>query len=94
MRHYIIVKFKEGYDYLKELDAIRELFQDSLKIEGVHKVEMYPSNSKRSNRHDLMIMMELTQDGLLQFDQSLIHQQWKEIYGKEIESKTIFDCDL
>ena len=40
-----------------------------------------------------MIEMILTYDGLVNFDKSNIHYDWKKIYGEYIESKTIFDCD-
>ena len=93
MNHYIIVKFKDGYDYLKEINNITSLFNESLKISWVDKVNIYVSNSELSNRYDLMIKMELTSDGLVEFDNSWIHKKWKEDYGKYIESKTIFDCE-
>jgi len=93
MNHYIIVKFNSNYDYLKEINNITSLFNDSLKISGVDKVNIYVSNSELSNRYDLMIKMELTSDGLVEFDNSWIHKKWKEDYGKYIESKTIFDCN-
>ena len=94
MNHYIIVKFKDGYDYLKELENITKLFNETLKIDGVNKVDIYKSNSDLDNRYDLMIKMELTQNGLKEFDNSWIHKKWKEDYKEYIESKTIFDCDL
>ena len=93
MNHYIIVKFNSNYDYLKEINNITSLFNESLKISGVDKVNIYVSNSELSNRYDLMIKMELTSDGLVEFDNSWIHKKWKEDYGKYIENKTIFDCD-
>ena len=93
MEHYIIVKFKNDYDYLYELENIKELFNETLKIDGVKKVDIYNSNSSLSNRHDLMIKMELTKEGLTNFDNSSIHKKWKEEYGKHIENKTIFDCE-
>ncbi len=93
MKHYIIVKFIEGYNYIEEINNIKELFNESLKLDGVSRIDIYKSNSSRSNRYDLMIMMTLTNDGLDSFDNSWIHKKWKEDYGKYIESKTIFDCD-
>lgn len=93
MKHYIIVKFKSEYDYLKELDEIKSLFGEALKIDGVSKINIYTSNSKLSNRYDLMIKMELTQEALIVFDNSWIHKKWKNDYGIYIENKTIFDCD-
>lgn len=93
MKHYIIVKFNSDYDYKKEIENINKLFNEALKIEGVNKIYIYKSNSDRTNRHDLMIEMKLTEQGLIDFDNSWIHKKWKEDYGKYIETKTIFDCD-
>lgn len=93
MKHYIIVKFKNDYNYIKELDMINDLFEEALKIDGINRVEMFKSNSDLSNRYDLMIKMELTSEGLINFDNSSIHSKWKNEYGKYIENKTIFDCD-
>ena len=93
MKHYIIVKFNSDYDYKKEIENINKLFNEALKIEGVNKIDIYKSNSDRTNRHNLMIKMELTEQGLIDFDNSWIHKKWKEDYGKYIETKTIFDCD-
>ena len=93
MKHYIIVKFISDFDYVKELDKINNLFNKALEIDGVNKIDIYKSNSSLSNRYDLMIKMELTKEGLINFDNSSIHSKWKSDYGKYIESKTIFDCD-
>ena len=93
MKHYIIVKFKNDYDYLYELENIKKLFNETLNIYGVKKVDIYSSNSSLSNRYDLMIKMKLTKEGLTNFDNSIIHKKWKEKYGKYIENKAIFDCD-
>ena len=93
MKHYIIVKFSNDYDYLDKLEEIQELFNKSLSIDGINKVEIYKSNSKLANRYDLMIKMDLTSEGLVDFDNSWIHEKWKKDYGKFIQSKTIFDCE-
>lgn len=93
MKHYIIVKFVSDYDYLNELENIKKLFNETLNIYGVKKVDIYNSNSSLSNRYDLMIKMELTKEGLTNFDNSSIHKKWKEEYGKHMENKTIFDCE-
>ena len=93
MKHYIIVKFDNNYDYISEINKIKSLFNESLKIDGIKKVNIYVSNSKLNNRHDLMIMMELTQQALIDFDNSWIHKKWKDDYAEFIENKTIFDCD-
>ena len=94
MKHYIIVKWnvqvsdKEGM-----LGGIKELFEKAKALAGVETVDLIVSNSELPNRHDLMIRMSLTPEGLTAFDSSDIHRQWKSDYGKYIASKTIFDCE-
>ena len=93
MRHFIIVKFNDSVNVKELADPIKNLFDESLKIDGVEKVEVHVSNSDRSNRHDLMIEMTLTKEGLELYDISEMHKKWKAQYGEYIVSKTIFDCD-
>lgn len=93
MTHYIIVKFDEKVDYMNLINPIKDLFEESLKIEGIDKVEIKVSNVNLPNRHHLMIKMELTPNALIEFDNSDIHKQWKEQYGSLIINKVIFDCN-
>ena len=93
MRHFIIVKFKDGVDKRMLVQPITELFKKVEMISGVEEVKVHLSNSDRPNRHDLMIEMELTPSGLIEYDESELHKQWKAEYGDYIASKTIFDCD-
>ncbi len=93
MKHYIIVKFKNNYNYKYEINNIKNLFDEAKKIDGIEEITIKSSNSNRENRFDLMIEMELTFDGLQSFDNSSINNDWKNNYGKYIENKTIFDCD-
>ena len=90
MKHYIIVKFKNNYNYKYEINNIKNLFDEAKKIDGIEEITIKSSNSNRENRFDLMIEMELTFDGLQSFDNSSIHYDWKNNYGKYIENKTIF----
>ena len=93
MRHFIIVKFNDEIDKEKEVEPIRNLFNESLEFEGVNKVDIHLSNSDLPNRFDLMIEMELTPDGLKIYNDSEMHKNWKSKYGEYIVSKTIFDCE-
>ena len=93
MKHYIIVKFADKADTGRLLPEIRELFDRSLSIEGVDRVEIHPSNSLKDNRYSLMIEMTLTAEGLESFDASDLHKEWKSRFGERITDKTIFDCD-
>lgn len=93
MKHYIIVKFKEGYDWEGEQDEIRKIFLATEKYEGVEKVEVRTSCSDRPNRAHLMILIHMTPEGLKNYDASAEHRTWKEVYGPHFESKMIFDCE-
>lgn len=93
MVHYIIVKFDEKVDYNNLIKPIKNLFDESLEIEGISKVEIKKSNIDLPNRHHLMIKMELTPNALREFDNSDIHKKWKEQYGSLIINKVIFDCE-
>lgn len=93
MKHFIIVKFKKDYNYKDELDNIKDLFSKATIIPGIKDISIFKSNSYKDNRHDLMIEMTVTIKGLQDFDNSEVHKKWKEIYGKYVESKTIFDCE-
>ncbi|MFG6334864.1 MAG: hypothetical protein K1W20_05255 [Lachnospiraceae bacterium] len=93
MKHYIIVKFRENTDVGGMLPEIAELFEKALALDGVSRVTLHRSNSDRPNRHDLMIEMILTPEGLAIYDASPMHQEWKAQYGQYIEQKTIFDCE-
>ncbi len=94
MKHLIIIKFNDDFNLNGNIDLIRELFNKSLGIEGVDKIDIYLSNTNKSNRHDLMIEMTLTPEGLEAFDDSEIHKEWKRQYGDYVYSKTIFDYDI
>ena len=93
MKHYIIVKFNDTFNYQEHVDEIKDLFNETLKIDGIKEVKLYLSNSKLDNRYDLMIKMILKIEALNEFDNSWIHQKWKDDYDKYIKSKVIFDCD-
>lgn len=93
MKHYIIVKFNEGVAYKEFISDIKKLFSKAKEIDGVDNIEIFVDNSNLSNRYDLMIKMTLTKEGLINFDLSNIHKEWKETYSKYILNKVIFDHD-
>ena len=69
------------------------MFDKALLIEGVSEVKVHPSCSDRENRYSLMIEMTMTPAGLLAYDASEMHTEWKRTYGDRIEKKAIFDCE-
>ena len=75
------------------LADIREIFDRTKQIEGVHTVNIYENVTPRPNRHDLMIEMEMAQEALPVYDDSAAHQEWKAKYGEYIQTKTIFDYE-
>ena len=93
MKHYIIVKFKEGTDFCAMAEPVRSIFEETLTIPGIHSVDIRLSNSDRANRYDMMIVMYMDKEALPAYDVSEPHLKWKSEYGGIIEKKAIFDCD-
>ncbi len=91
MRHFIVVKWKEGTDKEAQTEPVRELFEKTLSIPGVRAVRVSPCCIARSNRYDLMIEIDMEKDALPAYDESVPHKEWKSGYGDLIETKTIFD---
>lgn len=93
MKHCIIVKFKDRDNWRNLVGEIRNHFEKAKLIDGVSGVELKVSNSDRENRFHLMIELDMTGEGLLNFDASDVHKIWKEKYGGLLEAKTIFDYE-
>ena len=93
MKHYIIVKFKSDINWKGKVSDIEKIFKPSLNIEGVNSFNILKSNSDKDNRYDIMIKMDLSEQGLLNFDSSEVHSLWKSEFGDLIFNKVIFDCE-
>ena len=94
MLHHILVKFVPDADDHAALESrIRALFGQALAVPGVFAVRVIPSCIDRPNRHDLMIVMTLSREGLAAFVASPVHARWKAEFGALIAQKTIFDCE-
>lgn len=91
LKHYIIVKFREGTDV--QAAAVRELFEGTLSIPGIRGVDVRTSCSSRPNRFDMMIVIDMDAPALPAYDVSEPHLRWKAEYGPLIEKKAIFDCE-
>ena len=93
MKHYIIVKFKQDFDYKAHISDIKDIFAQTLEIDGISKVAVKLSNSDRENRYDVMIEITMEKSALPDYDVSAPHLLWKEKYGGYIDKKAIFDCE-
>lgn len=96
MKHCIIAKYVPGIDEGRKIELvseIKELFDHTLEIEGIHEVNVYPNCIARDNRYDLMIEIGMDKDALAEYDGCLYHRIWKDKYGELIEKKTIFDYE-
>ena len=92
MRHMILVKLKEDApDAARFAREIAPLFLRALEIDGVQRVKVTPACITAANRSDVLIEMELTQEGLRRFDASEIHAEWKRRFGARLACKAIFD---
>ena len=81
MKHFIIVKFTEGTDYHALEKPVRGIFEQTLSIPGIHRVDIRLSNSDRPNRYDMMIVMDMEKDALPAYDLSEPHLRWKNRQG-------------
>ena len=94
MLHHILVKFTpDAGDHAALESRIRALFADALAVPGVVVVRVIPSCISLPNRHDLMIVLTLSREGLAAFDASPVHARWKAEFGPLVAQKTIFDCE-
>ena len=94
MKHDILIKYKP--EITKERKAelipeIRELFEHTAEIPGIHGVRLFPNVVERENRYDLLIEIDMERDALEAYDCSVWHRQWKDQYGDLLEKKAIFD---
>ena len=93
VKHYIIVKFRDGTDVQAAAGPVRELFGGTLSIPGIRGVDVRTSCSSRPNRFDMMIVIDMDAPALPAYDVSEPHLRWKAEYGPLIEKKAIFDCE-
>lgn len=93
MKHHILVKFIEGTNVQALLEPVEQIFSETLSIPGIHALELKPSCSNRTNRYDLMIVLDMDPEALPAYDASEPHLRWKTEYGPITEKKAIFDCD-
>lgn len=91
LRHYIIVKFSEGFSLDDEFINIKNIFKKSLSITGIHKVKFKRNIINQPYRVDLMSVVDMEEEALALFDASDVHKEWKEEYAQYIDTKIIFD---
>lgn len=94
MKHHIIVKYvPEVTDKKALLEKIKALYAGAVDIPGVHGVDFYENCIARENRYDLMIVLNMDEAALPNWDASDIHHEWKDKYGHLVAKKAIFDCE-
>ena len=93
MKHYILAKWNKDCDRESLLQPVREIFEETLAIPGVHAVRLKPCCIDRPNRYDLMIEIDMDREALPLYDESAPHRKWKELYGNMLLSKAIFDSE-
>ncbi len=94
MKHHIIVKFNEKAPALEQmLPDIEGIFKGVLEVPGVKGFQLIKNCIDRSNRYNLMIVIEMEKSALEAYDNCHAHHQWKDNYSQFIESKAIFDSE-
>ncbi|MCQ2573233.1 MAG: hypothetical protein MJ182_05005 [Treponema sp.] len=94
MKHHIIVKFNEKSPKLDEMiPDIEKIFSGVLEVSGVKSYNLVKNCIDRSNRYNLMIIIDMDKSALEAYDNCHAHHQWKDNYSQFIESKAIFDSE-
>lgn len=93
MKHHIIVKFKPDFKLKENLNDIKNIFNDTLKINGIYSIEYKINCIDRENRFHLMIIIDMDEVALNTYDKSNAHKLWKNKYSPYIEAKAIFDSE-
>lgn len=95
MKHCILAKYTAAaYERREELlGRIRELFSVAGDIPGVHGAAVYPNCVVRSNRYDVLIVLDMEEAALPLYDESPMHHRWKDEFGALLEKKAIFDFE-
>ncbi len=97
MKHCIIVKFKRELSAEEKtalVPEVRELFEHTKAIDGVHDVELLTNCVDRDNRYDWMIVLDMNREALPEYDACEWHHRWKDEYGHLIDKKAIFDYEV
>ena len=94
MKHCILIKWnREAEDKNEMLGKVKNVFDQLLIIDGIHKVEYRQNCIDRANRFDLLVEIDMDKEVLPIYDKSVPHLEWKEKYGKFVENKAIFDFE-
>ena len=94
MKHCILIKWnREVEDKNEMLGKVKNVFDQLLRIDGIHKVEYSQNCIDRANRFDLLVEIDMDKEVLHIYDKSVPHLEWKEKYGKFVENKAIFDFE-
>ena len=94
MKHYIIVKWNELVtDKAAMAERAEGAFAGVTALPGVTDCRVIRSCSSRPNRFDLVIAMEMTEEGLACYDASELHKRWKADFTQYFASKAVFDCE-
>ena len=93
MKHYIVAKLKNPADTERLVRPVKELFEETLSIPGIHAVSVKPCCVDRPGRFNLMIVIDMDREALGAYDACEPHQRWKKEYGDLLETKAIFDSE-
>lgn len=94
MKHMILAKFKpEIADKAALMDRAEEIFSAADQVPGVHGAKTYRCCVDRSNRYDLMIVLDMDREALSVYDDCEMHHTWKREFGDLLEKKAIFDWE-
>lgn len=96
MNHVMLAKFKKEYsdsDIDRMFEDIKAIYNNAVKIDGIHDVIYHRNCVNRPNRYDISVSIVMDREALPLWDACIYHAQWKSGYGDMLESKCIFDYE-
>ena len=94
MKHVILVKWNALVSDKNSIKTeVENIFEQLLKFKPIHDVKIHQNVIDRTNRYDLMIVIEMDKNFLPVYDESEQHKEWKQKFGKFVENKAIFDYE-
>ncbi len=92
MKHYLLLKLKDGVVSEQYANDIRPLFERVVaETDGVEGCNVLVNTVARPNNYDVMVTLMLSQCGLDNYVNSPLHKDFKANYLNDVEKKAVFD---
>lgn len=93
MRHYVLLKFEQGYLNDEIVDYIKVVFDNISEIRGIESVIVHNNCFDRESNMDIMIEMNIRDEEILKlYLNHELHIEFAKKMNDHLISKVSFDC--